>query len=85
MGNVVLKSHLVVHELQGEGRLPHASAAHHDHLVEDQRGLVLVLAGGHDSGLSKSSGSQLHLTTEGLQRPAETRRDRHSMKDEKQD
>lgn len=51
MGNGVRpETHLIVHELQGERRLPHAAAAHHDHLVEDQGGLVLVLARGHGSG-----------------------------------
>lgn len=75
MGNVVMKSHLVVHELQGEGGLSHSTAAHHDHLVESQRGLALVLAGGHDSGLCQSSVSKLRPTTEGQQKPQESSRD----------
>lgn len=70
MGNVVLETHLVVHELQREGRLPHATAAHHDHLMESQRGLALVLAGGHDSGLWKPAG-----TGRDQQDQAETSRD----------
>ena len=66
--------HLVIHELQREGGLPHSAAAHHDHLMEGQRGLVLVLAGGHVSGLRRSSSSQLCLTTEVQQGPAQDER-----------
>lgn len=40
-------THLIVHELQGEGRLPHAAAAHHDHLVQRQRALVFTFTGRH--------------------------------------
>lgn len=43
--------YLVVHKLQGEGRLAHAATAHHDYLVENQGRLVLVLTGGHGCGL----------------------------------
>lgn len=45
--------YLVVHKLQGEGRLAHAATAHHDHLMENQGCLVLVLTRGHDSGLRR--------------------------------
>lgn len=80
VGNVMMKSHLVVHELQGEGGLSHSTAAHHDHLVESQRGLALILAGGHDSGLCQSSVSkQLRLATEVQQKPQESSRD-HMIK-----
>lgn len=75
IGNVVMKSHLVVHELQGKGRLSHSTAAHHDHLVESQRGLAFVLSGGHDSGLCQSSVSKLRPTTKGQQKPGESSRD----------
>lgn len=43
--------YLVVHKLQGEGRLAHAATAHHDYLVENHGRLVLVLTGGHGFGL----------------------------------
>lgn len=77
VGSVAMAvSHLVVHELQREGRLPHAAAAHHDHLVENQRGLALVFAGGHDSGLQrkaptdvKTSKRKMHLNIH-TKRPA---------------
>ena len=36
-------TYLVVHELQGERRLPDAAAAHHDHLVDYGRRLHLRL------------------------------------------
>lgn len=40
---------LVIHELEGEGRLPHPSTAHHDHFVEGQRVLSFGLRSGHGS------------------------------------
>lgn len=42
-------SHLVIHELQREGRLPHSPTAHHDHLVQSQRVLAFGLRGCHGS------------------------------------
>lgn len=56
-GGAGRRSHLVVHELQRERRLPHTATAHHDHLMKNQRGLALVLAGGHDSGLQRPAES----------------------------
>ncbi len=41
-------THLIIHELQGQSWLPHAAAAHHDHLVQDQRTLGLALICCHD-------------------------------------
>lgn len=42
-----LLTHLIVHKLQGKGRLPHASTAHHDHLVQCQGALVFTFTGSH--------------------------------------
>lgn len=39
--------YLIIHELQGEGRLAHTSAAHHDHLVQGQGALVFSFTGRH--------------------------------------
>lgn len=61
-----MKAHLVIHELQGQRRLPHTAAAHHDHLMEDQGGLVLVLTRGHGSGLRRSRGSQVQAGSRGV-------------------
>lgn len=61
-GGAGWRSHLIVHELQCERRLPHTAAAHHDHLMKNQRGLALVLAGGHDSGLQRPAGADARTT-----------------------
>ena len=65
--------HLVIHELEGEGRLPHPTAPHHNHFVEGQGVLALGLRGGHGSAhpalgsrgqeVSSSSGQEVCRTT----------------------
>ena len=61
--DVLQFSHLVVHELQGESRLPYASTTHHDHLVEGQGTLVLALIGSHYWTLFSPSLARCHTPT----------------------
>ena len=48
-------SYLIVHELQGQGRLAHPSAANHDDLVEGQGALALALVCSHPAGFLRNA------------------------------